>query len=727
MGFVPICKCRTSQLREELVRNHLSSDGTRTQLLRRLREHDVTLVFEPEPLRVLEPETTRVLEPVFTVEKEREYNPISPYIPITSLERSGNLLTDAAFSIINCTHIRSVETLQVANVDILTEIEDIRTLKKQLVEDYLLLKRDLEHVRHTLENTFNHDMYMYNVAKDVTWNDYTTYIHGDFEVIDSHFFGKVEDSTIHANMHFEIIKPGFGNTDTFTIDLPADYDARLVVCPVMVLVNSNYEANVGYLSESTQCHAYIHRDNPRELKVFCPVLRDSYTRLQFDITLRYFCLVDPAMITPVRVSSMWYMENLTEREHRAYHHWTLLEDRVELFTNVELFTEMNGIDTIDVRLPVPCSEHMDVVGYGVIHYTIHGSNVIYSSNTPLVRISQNNATRMQIKSALMLNVNNYNTMRVATHVVYSRKIDTQLIHDFKISNTFVKVGSRVFSTFRTTVPVNVYYFKHALAVTESPRMEYEIPLTNINGLQSIWNIYWEVPEALSNMDSMVRFEIRLYDSVYTTENSTIVSDALLLPENIFVSIDQIGPHDISLWIDGFDTTYVVPYTVFVYANDDLHAEFYERTKDSEKIFVHLTRLFHDTIHNVTIRFTDPVGSVTDKILQIRTANVDIRAPLFYSIVAKRESDVIVASAVLSPSSGNFTWYVFLSHHEIEPVTNIISSLTPNNDNEVSVRLNTLYNGEAIDFEKDIFVYFVSFYVPIEDYNIQMIRLIVGNF
>lgn len=638
MGFVPILKCLTSKLREELERNHLSSEGTRTQLIDRLRSYDITLVFEPEigaptfPESVDETKQSFPVERVYETKKsssvesvydtEKAYNPISPYIPVTSLERSGHLLTDAAFSVLNCTHIRSVETLQVSNVDVLTEIDDIRIMKHQLVEDYLALKRDLEHVRFTLENTFNHDMYMYNVAKDVTWNDFETYIHGDFQVIQPHFFGKVEDSTIHANLHFEISKEAFGNTDTFSIDLPAEYDSRLTVCPVMVLVNSNYVANVGYLNESTQCHAYIHKDHPRVLKVFCPILLDSYTRLQFDITLRYFCRTDPMMITPVRCSSMWYTENLTVREHRAYHHWTVLEDRVELFTNVELFAEMNHIDTIQVRLPVPCSDHMDVVGYGIIHYKINGSNVIYSSNTPLVRISQTNTTQMQIKSALMLNVNSYNTMSVATHIVYSRKIDNQLVYGFRVSETFVTVGTRVSATFRTTVPVNAYYFKQARAVTENPRQEYEIPLVNINGMQSSWEIHWIVSDALKDVDSRVRFEVDLHDIWYTTDNSVIVSDAVLKSEDIDISVDQYGPHDISLWINAFTTRFVVPYTVYVYANTNLLIGIHKLTKDSERTFVHLTQLSKNTLYNILFMFIDPNERKTEKLLQVHTQDVD---------------------------------------------------------------------------------------------------------
>jgi hypothetical protein len=313
------------------------------------------------------------------------------------------------------------------------------------------------------------------------------------------------------------------------------------------------------------------------------------------------------------------------------------------------------------------------------------------------------------------------------------------VYGFRMNETFVRVGSRVSAAFRTTVPVNAYYFKNARAVIEDSSNVYDIPLENINGLQSLWELHWIIPESLSGDDFRVSFELDLYDITYKSEDSFIVSDTELLSENIDIVVDQYGPHDISFWLNGFVTKYVIPYTVFVYirangSEEELRAEFYEITTDSERTFVHLTRLFHDTVYDVTFRFTDPTDRVTDKTIQFKTEDVEIQAPLFYSIEVRRESDAIVASAVLYQSLGTLRWYVFLSHQEVQAV-DIVPSLTSNDESVVDVRMNTLYDGSAIDYRYDLFVYFVSFYdndlidntyVTVE-YNVQTIRLIVGNF
>lgn len=663
--LVPLRDCPTSLLRKELVKLGLTTEGTRTQVIQRLSEHtpvvELAKALEKAPeAPVVEHEKDLVIEKPAM----RDYDPISPYIPIQSLERSGHILTDAAYTVLDCKHIRSVETLQVSNVDIVVEIEDIRELKRNLVQDYLALKRDLEHVRASLENTFNRDLYLYNVSKEITWNDLEQHIQmpGTAQILDAQFFGKIEDTTIHATLTFEIQKDPYGTDDTFVINLPAMYDARLGLCPIMALVHSNYDEATGeYLSESTQCHAYIRADNPSQMTVFCPVLRDEYTRLRGTITMRYLATLEDGLITPARLSSMWYREGHSERNHRVYHHWTVMEDRVELFTNVVMESEMDGIDVVHVELPVPCSDdrYIDVVGYGVINYTIHGSNVIYSSNTPLVRISQKDTRTLQIKSSLMLNVNNYNSMTVATHIVYTRKVNQDLVYGLTTQEKFVKALQLVHVSFRTTVPVNAYYFKELRAVTEHGDT-ISIPTSKLDGLQTDWRFVWEVPDELAGRDTQIYFEIVLYDKVYRTTEPVTLVETVLDPADIDAYIDQVGNHDISLWLMGIETKYPIPHKVTVKLNSETQFFIHESyTSLTEKLFVHPQNLVHNTEYTISLLFEDVLERSIEKV--IGTKRTLGTGSMFYSVNVIQDVRGTVVTAKLLPSGD---WTVFISETEL---------------------------------------------------------------
>lgn len=666
--LVPLRDCPTSLLRKELVKLGLTDEGTRTQVIQRLSEHTPVVSFQaPEkaPENVPEEAFEKVPEPekIFQEKQNRDYDPISPYIPIQNLERSGHILTDAAYTVLDCKHIRSVETLQVSNVDIVVEIEDIRELKRNLVQDYLALKRDLEHVRASLENTFNRDLYLYNVSKEITWNDLEQHIQmpGTAQILNADFFGKIEDTTIHATLTFEIQKDPFGTDDSFVINLPARYDARLGLCPIMALIHSNYDETTGeYLSESTQCHAYIRADNPTQMTVFCPVLRDEYTRLRGTITMRYLASLDEGLITPARLSSMWYREGYSERNHRVYHHWTVMEDRVELFTNVVMESEMDGIDVVHIELPVPCSDdrYIDVVGYGVINYTIHGSNVIYSSNTPLVRISQQDTRTLQIKSALMLNVNNYNTMTVATHIVYTRKVNQDLVYSLITQERFVKALQPVHVSFRTTVPVNAYYFKELKAVTEHGDT-ISIPTSKLDGLQTDWRFVWEVPEELAGRDTQIYFEIVLYDKVYRTTEPVTLVETVLDPADVEAYIDQVGHHDISLWLMGIESKYPIPHKVSVKLNSETQLFHESYTSLTEKLFVHPQNLVHNTDYTISLLFEDVLGRTVEKV--IGTERTLGTGSMFYSVNVTQDVRGTVVTAKLLPPGD---WTVFISETEL---------------------------------------------------------------
>jgi hypothetical protein len=624
--YVPLQNCPTSALRHEMERQGLDTDRkTRRHMISILRTHGVHGV-EQEPVPEAEPTPVREAEPTAEPTAEPEptraidYSPLSPYIPIESVRREGNLLTDASFSVLRAGIIRSVHSLQVSDLDVVKEIEDIKELKKQLVNDYITLKNNLNHLKDTLEQTLNRDLYIYQIANEIKWDQLERYVHVPhyYQVETPTFYGKVEDSVIHANMQFELRKIGLVDQrlERFTIDLPVAMDTTLPMCPIMVLVYSNFDEATGvYQSESTTCHAYIHRDAPSTLHVFCPLLLDAYERIQFDITLRYFSRLEDRMITPARMSSMWYSEILTERNHLAKHQWTIMGDRVELFTHVEMVTEMESVDTIRVRLPTEAAQ-FDVVGYGVIHYTIDGDpSVIYSANTPMVRISREDTHTLVIKSAILKNVhtniynNNIDTMKVSTHVVYSKKSDTNLVHSFVIQQPFANTGDTIHVMFQTSTPVNSYYFMDLRAVDDLGNEWFvESP---IEGLQTRWHFVWTVPATIER-DVEVRFVLHLYETAYTSTNSLIIPSVPLQPENIHVEVDHVGSHDIAVWILGIDTSFEIPYAIHarVGAQEEQHV-YTGFTRSTSKIwFQWLVGLDADTAYTLELLFHDPLGRET---------------------------------------------------------------------------------------------------------------------
>jgi hypothetical protein len=614
--YVPIQHCPTSTLRYEAERQGLSAK-TRTQLLANFRDAGIYLLETQPEQDPVGPEQDPVgpeQDPAVR-EQDRDYSPLSPYIPVETLRRSGHLLTDASFSVLNAHIVQSVNTLQVSNIDVIQEIEDIKTLKKELVNNYITLKNDLIHLKDTLESTLNQDLYVYQTANDIEWNQLDQYIRipgMTYTVVEPTFYGKVEDSTVHGNMHFEIdLQQSERSVDRFTVDLPVAMDETLSLYPIMVLVNSGYnEDTKAYQNESTTCHSYIQRDAPTTLQVICPLLIDeSFTRLQFDITLRYFARLQPTMLSPARMSSMWSSDTFTERNHMAKHQWTILGDRVELFTNIDIQVEMDEVDTIRVRLPVESSQ-FDTIGYGIVHYTIHGTNIIYSSNTPMVRIASTDTFTLVIKSALLQAVNSYNTMHVSTHIVYSRKAEINLVYDFVIRQPYAKQGDVIEVTFKTTTAVNAYYFTGLKAVEVEGETQNEWLLgSSVEGLQSNWSFKWTIPANI-NEDTKVQFVFDLYEYEYVSSNSLIVPTDQLSTDDIKVEVDHVDAVSVVLNIISIETKFDVPYNIRAEINDVTRNVYDGFTKNTDHVFFQWLGLQGHTA--IDLIFTDPLQRETKK-------------------------------------------------------------------------------------------------------------------
>jgi len=669
--FKPLGECATSTLRNELIKKKLPHSGTRSQLIKVLRSHDVTVVEETSPsfgsasvssaFRP-EPEYRAFIPPVDT------YSPMSPYIPCESVSRSRELISDAAYTVLRTHDIKSVRSLHVADIDVIAEIKDIKILKNKLVEEYLTLRNDVEHLKVVLQNTLNQDLYMYNIANEIAWNDFDNYIHFGIPVtvIDPQFFGKIEDTVVHANLHFEIEFESNANlSNSFDIDLPIMFDGVLETCPVMVLVYSKYVESTGtYENESTTCHAYIHRNEPSKLRVYCPSMND-HNRLQFDITLRYFGKLSPTMLSPNRFSAMNYIQTTSERGHDVFHQWTTLEDRIELFTNVNIVASMDNVDIIDVKLPVMCSDerYIDVVGYGIIQYTVISDSentLIYSNNTPLVKISQTDTSVLHIKSALMLNINNYSDMNIATHIVYTKKTHHDVVQDFVVDPVYTLPGNQVTVSFRTTYAVNAFYFSSIKAIHDE--REFSIPISALSGFQNVWNFKWTIPDEIE--DGAIRFVVHLYDKVYQTNNETLVLTTPLSASQVKVSVVNLGSHDVTFWLESVETLIPdVPYVVRVEAVRD------DETIDasvvleafSNRTWVQLTHLRHNTLYTIRIVFTDPFERATTVELIRYTRDIESDRPVLYNTHSIHTVQGISVTGEVHHSIHNdFTWYAFAS-------------------------------------------------------------------
>lgn len=674
--FKPVNECATSTLREELRIRNLSDSGTRTQLLNVLRAHDITIIKEGKQ----EPERERTRVPENVLEQQTSntrdfnsttYSPISPYVPCVSASRSTELISDAAYTVLRTHDIKSVRSLYVAEVDVVAEIEDIKVLKNKLVEEYLTLRNDVEHLKLSLHNTLNQDLYMYNIANEISWNDFDHYIHFPFPItiLNPRFFGKIEDSVVHGNLHFEVEFESSSNvSDNFYIDLPVMFDSVLEMCPIMVLVHSNYNnSTMTYDNESTTCHAYIHSKEPTKLRVFCPSLYD-YNRLQFDVTLRYFGKPTSATLSPSRLSAIYYTKTTSERGHVVKHHWSELEDRVELFTNIDIVASMDGVDIVHVKLPVMCSDdkYIDVVGYGIVHYTLTSDDentLIYSNNTALVRISQTDTSLLQIKSALMQNINEYSDMSVATHIIYTKKAVRDIVYEFIVNSVFMLPGHEVSVSFLTSEPVNAFYFQSIKAINNDT--EFQIPISALNGFQNTWNFKWTIPLDIED-HATIRFTVNLFNNIYKSNNEVFVITKPLYAHQVYVSVVNVGAHDITFWLESIDTKFAVPYDVKIYAmrtdgTIDASALVWKFSRDSQPVWIQLTNLKHKMAYTVQLVFTDPFERITIVELIHYTLDIDSNEPILYDIKVHPNVDGTASvSGEVYNSLNNFTWYVFSS-------------------------------------------------------------------
>lgn len=528
--FISIDKCTTSDIRNRLKEMGLSYSKTRAESIALLKEHhvyvlDVNVTSSKKRTTIKPPavienknQSTFSLDnesrDLFSTVNVFDVTPTNPATdPTYALNDQSLTTSDAVFSHAAIRNLVVNSSLNVGGYNIVQEIDRIKHLRFLLLQDFESIRIAFDNMRVAFQSVINQDIPMYNIAHDIAHSNFHNTI--EFEggvppmISSPSFYGKIEDTTVNLDMNFVVEFLNDVRVSRFTIQLPHAMDTQiLTMVPVMVTVYFDYDDQTGeYGQVSSISHGYIDQDR---IHVYANVLKDTqYSRFQFDIAARYLCVIDEQTITPMRFGSL-HKQTLTTAYGNVSHQWSDVDRRVDLFTNVNVTQIGINTDTINIPLPVAMmnSSIQQVVGFGSLHYTTTLSalsQTVYTTNTPLVYISNSNPSMLVVKSNLfkgfMSNSNNMQTMKLATHISYQRAI----VDDF-IYNVY-KDSTRVY--WNTKTPVNPYYFS-IINVGRRPRKTtYQVDVKDtLTGSQTTWSVTFEP----YNSNELVSFYVKLNDA-----------------------------------------------------------------------------------------------------------------------------------------------------------------------------------------------------------------------
>lgn len=522
--FVSIDKCTTSDIRNRLKEMGLSYSKTRSESIALLKEHHVYVL----DVNVTSSKKRTSIKPPVVVENNNQNTfaldnesrnlfstvnvfDVTPTNPVTdptyALSDQSLTTSDAVFSHAAIRNLVVNSSLNVGGYNIVQEIDRIKHLRFLLLQDFESIRIAFDNMRVAFQSVINQDIPMYNIAHDIAHSNFHNTI--EFEdgiapmISSPSFYGKIEDTTVNLDMNFVV---EFQNNDArvsrFTIQLPHSMDTQiLTMVPVMVTVYFEYDNQTGeYGQVSSISHGYIDQDR---IHVYANVLKDTqYSRFQFDIAARYLCVIDEQTITPMRFGSL-HKQTMSMAYGNVSHQWSDVDRRVDLFTNVNVTQIGINTDTINIPLPVAMmnSSIQQVVGFGSLHYTTTLSalsQTVYTTNTPLVYISNSNPSMLVVKSNLfkgfMSNANNMQTMKLATHISYQRAIVDDFIYNVYKDSTRVYWSTKTF--------VNPYYF---FTIKVNGDIDVKDTLT---GSQTTWSITF----APIDTDNIISFNIKLNDA-----------------------------------------------------------------------------------------------------------------------------------------------------------------------------------------------------------------------
>lgn len=504
--YIPVEKCTTSDIRNRLRQMGLSSSKTRSESIRLLKEHDVFVLdvsVIPEktstrsqkrliqPLMESEPVIAETRNNIFSHVNVFDVTPETPGLIPNNIEATQHITTtDAVFSHAAIRNLTVNSSLNVGGYDIVKEIDRIKRLRFLLLQDFESIRVSFDNMRVAFQRTVNQDIPMYNIAHDIAHNSFVDTI--QFEnispiITSPSFYGKIEDSTVNLDMNFVVdfdesldtIRP-----NRFTIQLPHAMDTHVLsIVPVMVTIYFDFDNDTGeYKQVSSISHGYIDKENPTQMVVYASVLKDiTFTRFQLDIAARYLCTIDSETITPMRFGSLHKQEFATSNGNVA-HQWSDVDRRIDLFTNLDITNIPINTDTLRIPLPIPMVQSAihQLVGFGSLHYTTHISalsQTVYTTNTPLVYISDSEPSTLVVKSNLFKgfqsNMNNIQTMKLATHISYQRAIPNDFVYN--VTRTSDRLN------WYTRTPINPYYF-NTIRVNDTD------VLHTLMGSQNKWSV-----------------------------------------------------------------------------------------------------------------------------------------------------------------------------------------------------------------------------------------------
>jgi len=639
MPYLSVAKCSTAVIRKELSRLGLSTTSTRKDSIDILTKKNiivldvdalpikkikasVPVVEKTHPLPIVadnflnarnyvaDQQVDRNLFDVFEVTTPSNFSPVPKDI----------IATDAAFSSLLIQQLEIGSKLIVNGYDILDEIKRIKQLRGLLLERFENIKASFDNIKGSVLSATNVNLPMYNIANDIAFESFYktfeligTQPPNTFEITDASFYGKIEDSTVNADMNFTITFLSDIRSDKFTIKLPYSYDTfNLDIIPVMVIVYFGYDGTE-YRFKSTISHGYIHKDKPDQLVVYCSLFNDTInTKFQIDIALRYFCIIDNETISPFRFSSL-HKKSIVTVYGNVEHQWSALDNRIELFTNIDISKPIDSqSDSIFIELPVPMADEpiTQVVGYGAIHFTtkIQALNqFVYTTNTPLVFISNTDTSRLCLKSSLLTGFksteNGLQTMKAAIHIIYLKTQTRDVIHSVNSGSVYYKPGDSVQLSWKTLNPVNPYYFEFITINTINVK-------NTLVGSQTNWSVEWTIPDTQTT-NGLITLCIGMPEYLGAGETTTLDFDVANIDANV------INETDVNILVtnvtnDGLTVTISpqtsedIPHTVRLIATTELVTVFDQTvsTTFSEEIITNITGLMPSTTYNITVTFTD---------------------------------------------------------------------------------------------------------------------------
>ena len=560
-------------------------------------------------------------------------------VPIETLaKRPTPKYSDARFTDVTVLNNLEIgENLFVNSVNMTKEIADVKVLKDSVEQNMSDLNGSVQVMRNVIESFPNKQLSVYNIASEISYSNYKDMISpSSIFIEDASFFGRLEDSTVHLDLQFTI--SNIFPYDEFTLDLPYEIDGILNVIPATVVVYFNFnEDDKTWGSKSFISQAYINSNiSKNKLFIHSTLFKDPLVPLnkfKIFVNLKYFSKLDEDTLSPVRFSSLHYIE-----EQQIIHdtidvkwQWTVLDNRIQLLGNFVVSSP--STQTIEVQLPVIASmvPAMDIIGYGRISYGIDPLGVdVFASNTPLVMISKQKPDKLQVIS--MLFSNDSNVYHISTHITYMKNYENEII-SITFDRMYYQPGSVIKMSFKTRTPINSFYLSEITLFSPWSPVSGEIIADKLYGSQKRWFI--DIPVPTDTTAGMVFVSIRLHHIEYSMDTASFVDVSGVSDIHLF-KVSKIETNALELILGDLEDDTNMPHTVQVQAKrktngivdyDNIVSSTF--STDSDSLIVNVNNLVDNTEYKIIVTLTDQFNRVTVFEHPIIHTTVNIVEPTFY--------------------------------------------------------------------------------------------------